>query len=214
MNTSTKSRTVSARRRTREQILEAIRNAAIQEFSSNGFKGTSTQKIAELAGLSKPQLHYYIPSKEELFKELLFSILYSWGDAFAFDPQSEDPKTVLSRYVQRKLEYALQNPELSRIFTNELLSGGTRLDDYWPDAFASTRRKVLVIEQWIADGKIRPLNALIFIQQIWGMTQYYADYALQAQVMMDAPLEDQALQQKIVHELTTSVLLICGLAPD
>ena len=44
----------------RERILGAIREAAIAEFSRHGFKGASTKAIAERAGLTKPQLHYYI----------------------------------------------------------------------------------------------------------------------------------------------------------
>ena len=207
-------RTPRTRHHKRAQIEQAIRQAAIEEFSRNGFKGASTQNIAALAGLTKPQLHYYITSKEDLFQELLFSILHSWSDAFAFDPAAEDPKTVLSRYVQRKLAYALDNPQLSRIFTGELLNGGTRLAQYWPNACASTEHKVATIEQWIAQGRIRPLNALVFIQQIWGMTQYYADYGLQAQTMMHADLDAPQVRQMIVQELTTSVLLTCGLAPD
>jgi len=53
-------------RQSRERIMDAIRAAAIAEFSRNGLKGTSTQAIAERAGLTKPQLHYYIKGKEEL----------------------------------------------------------------------------------------------------------------------------------------------------
>ncbi|MEG1771475.1 MAG: helix-turn-helix domain-containing protein, partial [Comamonas sp.] len=47
----------------RERIMGAIRDAAIAEFSRHGFKGASTKAIAERAGLTKPQLHYYISSK-------------------------------------------------------------------------------------------------------------------------------------------------------
>ena len=66
----------------RERILGAIREAAIAEFSRHGFKGASTKAIAERAGLTKPQLHYYISSKEELYEELLYSVLNGWSGAF------------------------------------------------------------------------------------------------------------------------------------
>ncbi|MDO8776717.1 MAG: helix-turn-helix domain-containing protein, partial [Burkholderiaceae bacterium] len=56
-------------RQSRERIMAAIRVAAIAEFSENGLKGTSTQAIAARAGLTKPQLHYYIKGKEELYEE-------------------------------------------------------------------------------------------------------------------------------------------------
>ena len=66
----------------RERILGAIREAAIAEFSRHGFKGASTKAIAERAGLTKPQLHYYISSKEDLYEELLYSVLNGWSGAF------------------------------------------------------------------------------------------------------------------------------------
>ena len=39
----------------------------------------ATQAIAERAGLTKPQLHYYIRGKDELYEELLGSVLASIG---------------------------------------------------------------------------------------------------------------------------------------
>ncbi|MFP4449526.1 MAG: helix-turn-helix domain-containing protein, partial [Rhodosalinus sp.] len=49
-------------RRRRDEIRRAILDAAIREFAKNGLAGTSTQALAEAAGLTKAQLHYYISS--------------------------------------------------------------------------------------------------------------------------------------------------------
>lgn len=198
----------------RERILAAIREAAIAEFSRHGFKGASTKAIAERAGLTKPQLHYYISSKEELYEELLYSVLHGWSNAFAFDPDSDDPRTALSHYVRKKLDYAFDNPGLSRIFTTEVLGGGRNLGKYWPVAVKSTQQKVDVIHRWIAEGRMRPLDAKLLLMQIWGMTQHYADYAVQVQVMLGLGPDEPVDREAIVRELTTFVLLGCGLAPD
>lgn len=198
----------------RERIQAAIREAAITEFSLHGFKGASTQGIAARAGLTKPQLHYYIHGKEELYEELLSSVLQGWSEAFSFDPASDDPRQVLSQYVRKKLDYALDNPGLSRIFTTEILGGGPNLGKYWPVALRSTQQKTDVIHRWIAEGRMRPLEPRLLLMQIWGMTQHYADYSVQVRVMLgltpDAPID----REPIVRELTTFVLLGCGLAPD
>jgi len=199
----------------RERILAQIREAAITEFGLHGFKGASTQAIAERASLTKPQLHYYIKGKDELYEELLFAVLQGWSEAFAFDDPGADPRRVLSRYIQKKLAYALDNPGLSRIFTNELLGGGPNLGRYWPLAVRSTQQKVELIESWIAKGLMRPLDARLLLMHIWGMTQHYADYAVQVRVMLrlapDAPIE----RAPIERELTNFVLMGCGLlAPD
>lgn len=197
----------------RERIEQAIRTAAIAEFSQHGYRGASTQAIAERAGLTKPQLHYYIGSKQKLYEELLYSVLDGWGEAFAFDPNTDEPRDVLARYVRRKLDYALDNPGLSRIFTSEVLSGGERLDDYWPAAVASTQNKVVVIERWIAQGRLRPLNARMLLLHIWGATQHYTDYAVQVQVMLGLAAGEPLDREAIARELIDFVLRGCGLAP-
>jgi TetR/AcrR family transcriptional regulator len=194
--------------------LGAIREAAIAEFSRHGFKGASTKAIAERAGLTKPQLHYYISSKEDLYEELLYSVLNGWSDAFLFDSKSDDPKTVLSNYVRKKVDYALDNPGLSRIFTTEVVGGGRNLGRYWPVALKSTQQKAAVINRWIAEGRMRPLDAKLLLMQIWGMTQHYADYGVQVPIMLGLAPDEPIDREPIVRELTTFVLLGCGLAPD
>ncbi|MDD0810168.1 TetR/AcrR family transcriptional regulator [Curvibacter sp. RS43] len=201
----------------RERTLAAIRAAAIVEFSQHGFKGASTQAIAERAGLTKPQLHYYIRGKDELYEELLGAVLQGWSSAFVFDAPREglpaEPRQVLAEYVRRKLDYALDHPGLSRIFTGEVLSGGPKLGRYWPEARRSTQRKVEVIEGWIAQGLVRPLDARVLLMQIWGMTQHYADYGVQVRVMLGLPPDAPLDRAPIALQITNFVLLGCGLAP-
>jgi len=198
----------------RERILAQIREAAITEFSLHGFKGASTQAIAERAGLTKPQLHYYIKGKDELYEELLFAVLQGWSEAFAFDASSGDPRRVLTHYIHKKLAYALDNPGLSRIFTNEILGGGPNLGRYWPVAKRSTQAKVDLIDGWIAQGLMRPLDARLLLMHIWGMTQHYADYAVQVRVMLGQKPDTPIARDTVERELTDFVLRGCGLAPE
>lgn len=202
---------LSRQRPGREKILAAIRNAAVEEFSLNGLKGTSTKAIAERAGLTKPQLHYYITGKEELYEELLMQVLHDWKVVFAFEDHPGDPGAVLADYIRKKLDHAFDNPEISRIFTREVLDGGHNLHRYWPNARAFTQQKVDIINAWIAAGLMRPLDARVLLMHIWAMTQSYADYALQTRVMLgvapDAPLD----REPIAKELITFVLQGCGI---
>ena len=75
----------------RKRIQEAIFEAAIEEFANKGFEGASTQSIAQRAGLTKPQLHYYIESKEELYKNILLTILEDWNQIFLGATAEDDP---------------------------------------------------------------------------------------------------------------------------
>ena len=194
--------TRAGRRAGRERILAAIREAAIAEFSLHGLKGTSTQAIARRAGLTKPQLHYYIAGKEELYEELLMSVLHEWKVVLGFDTRSSEPGAVLADYVRQKLDHALDHPEISRIFTREILDGGHNLVRFWPNARAWTQRKVDIIDDWIARGLIRPLDARMLLMHIWAMTQHYADFAIQVRVLMgqapDEPLDREAITREVV----------------
>jgi TetR/AcrR family transcriptional regulator len=197
----------------RERILAAIRAAAVTEFSLHGLKGTSTQAIAERAGLTKPQLHYYIHGKEELYEELLMSVLHDWKVVFSFEDAQNNPGKVLADYIQKKLDHAFDHPEISRIFTREVLDGGRNLERYWPNARVWTQKKIDTINGWIARGLVQPLDARLLLMHIWAVTQHYADFALQVRVMMDrtddAPLDRDAISREVI----AFVLRGCGIRP-
>jgi len=198
----------------RERIMAAIRSAAIAEFSLHGLKGTSTQAIADRAGLTKPQLHYYIAGKEELYAELLMQVLHDWKVVFSFDEGSGDPGQVLAGYIRQKLDHAFDKPEMSRIFTREVLDGGRNLERYWPLSRQWTQKKIDVINGWIARGQMRPLDARLLLQHIWAMTQYHADYALQVRAMGGLPEEAAVDREPVARELIAFILAGCGIGVD
>jgi len=203
-------------RQSRIQVLAAIRRSAIREFSLYGFAGASTQAIAEGAGISKSALHYYIEDKESLYVQLLSEVLAVWDTLFEFGSVSADqpPAQILDRYLREKLAFAFKNPELSRIFTTEVLSGGHRLKQLWPGAVSGTDRTVAVVDGWIRAGRIRALDARLLVMHLWAMTQYYADYAAQAEQMLGKSLHMRKTREHIADELVAFVLCGCGLAPD
>ena len=201
---------VGKARENRDRIMAAIRAAAIAEFSEHGLAGTSTQAIAERAGLTKPQLHYYIRGKEELYEELLNSVVADWRGMF--DAASTNPAKVLGDYIRLKLDLAFDKPEISRIFTREVLDGGRNLGRFWPDARKRTREKVAVIDGWIARGLMKPVDAHTLLMSIWAMTQFYADSALQVQ-QLKKPQQPAWTPDRdaLVEELTRFILRGCGI---
>jgi TetR/AcrR family transcriptional regulator len=197
-------------RQNRESAMAAIRAAAIAEFSQNGLKGTSTQAIAERAGLTKPQLHYYIEGKEQLYEELLMSVVNEWKGMF--DAGATNPAQVLGDYIRSKLELAFEKPEISRIFTREVLDGGRNLEQFWPEARKQTRNKVDAINGWIARGLMQPVDAHVLLFGIWAMTQFYADSALQVQKLRKPAQDGWTPERKaLVEQLTGFVLRGCGI---
>jgi AcrR family transcriptional regulator len=65
--------TLVPKRRSRDDILNRIVEAANKEFKRCGFAGTTTATIAREAGVTEAQLFRYFGSKTNLFRETVFN---------------------------------------------------------------------------------------------------------------------------------------------
>lgn len=195
----------------RKRIRETIFEAAIEEFASKGFGGASTQAIAQRAGLTKPQLHYYIESKEELYKNILLNILEDWNQIFLGATAEDDPAKVLKAYIHNKVEYSIKNPKASRLFTTEIANGAPHLGPYWGPHKAATQNAVKLVQSWVDEGRILPVDPLLFQMHIWAVTQHYADFDAQVRQMMNLKSDEQMDIDRIKTEVTNLFLRACGL---
>ncbi|MHA6262400.1 TetR family transcriptional regulator C-terminal domain-containing protein [Arenibacterium sp. CAU 1754] len=163
----------------------AILEAALDVFSQNGFRGSTVDQIAAAAGLSKPNLLYYFPSKEAIHVALLDGLLGTWLDPLrALDPAG-DPLGEILAYVNRKLEMSRDYPRESRLFANEIIQGAPRIGAELSGALKQlVDEKVAVIEGWIAQGQIAPVNPYHLIFSIWSLTQHYADFDVQVRAVL------------------------------
>lgn len=194
----------------RERIRLAIRHAAIEEFAINGLAGASTQAIAQRAGLSKPQLHYYINSKEDLYEEVLVFIIGEWRSTFFFSADSDDPEKVIRGYIRRKIEYSRRHPAISRVFTNEVVRGAPILRKHWALASQDAHEAANLIQKWIDAGRIDPIDPLLFLMHIWAVTQHYADYEAQIRFMLDVEKPAELNWEHIIEEVTRLFVRSCG----
>lgn len=168
--------------RNRKRILEA----ALDVFSQHGFRGATLDQIADAAGLSKPNILYYFAGKEEIHVTLLNGLMDTWlAPMREIDPQG-DPLDELLRYVQRKLDMSRAFPRESRLFANEILQGAPRMAPHLQAVLKPlVDRTANVIRNWIADGRLAPVDPHHLIFSIWATTQHYADFDAQVQVLME-----------------------------
>lgn len=195
----------------RQQIRAAIREAAIEEFALKGLDGASTQAIARRAGLSKPQLHYYISSKEDLYEEVLLSITEEWSDMFFLSTHSDDPADIIADYIGKKIRHALHHPQITRLFANEIARGAPVLRRHWERSRESVVAAAEVIAQWVENGRIRPVDPFLFQMHMWAITQHYADYETQVRYMLQLDDNQPLDEDRIVGEATRMFLRVCGL---
>lgn len=164
---------------------QAILDAALDVFSAFGFRGATVDRIAEKAGLSKPNLLYYFPSKEAIYRAVLEDTLEEWLRPLHDLDANGDPIAEIRRYIDAKLEMSRTRPEASKLFANEILHGAAAIGDFLRGPMkALIDEKAAVIEGWIADGKLAPVDPRHLIMMIWAVTQHYADFDAQVRAVL------------------------------
>jgi TetR/AcrR family transcriptional regulator len=197
----------------RAVMMDRIHAAALEQFSQNGLRGTSTQEIAERAGISKQQLHYYIESKEALYEALLRRTMQHWAHiGLNTDEDHSDPARSLARLVQRKLDFTLDHPLVSRLFSSEIMSGGHVIRGIWEGGRNSVDAAAEVIRGWVREGKIQPVEPMYLMFHIWALTQHYADYEVQVRFFTRCPSLGSLERDKILAEITALILRGVGLS--
>lgn len=186
----------------------AIRDAALQVFSRHGFGGATLDAIAGEAGLSKPNLLYYYPSKEAIYEDLLTGLLATWLDPLiALDPAGDPVEEILS-YMRRKLDLSHQMPRESRLFAGEILRGAPLIENHLRgDLRRLVDDKARVIETWAAAGRIAQVDGRQTIISIWALTQHYADFEVQVRAVIGTadPLDGAAAHLDTIFRRLLSV---------
>lgn len=180
-------RAAQTQRRTRiqEEKEELILEAALEVFSQRGFHGSTIDQIAEVAGMSKPNLLYYFRTKEAMHRALIDRVLENWLEPLqAFDADG-DPEEEIRSYIRRKLEMAREFPRESRLFANEILQGAPHIAGVLDGPLKElVDEKAEVIRAWIASGKVRDCDPHHMIFSIWSTTQHYADFDVQVKAVL------------------------------
>jgi TetR/AcrR family transcriptional regulator len=172
----------------RDRLEADIAAEAVRVFAESGYEGASVATIAENVGLSKQNLMYYFPTKQALYQRVLDDVLDEWLARMAniAEPDGE-PAEVLRAYIKAKLDFSREHPWGSRVYAMEVISGAPLYGGQIRERVVPLVRKdIEVFERWIAEGRIAPINATHLLFAIWAMTQSYADFAAQMQLVLGA----------------------------
>ena len=198
----------------RDRLEADILEQAVRAFAQSGYEGASIATIAERAGLSKQNLMYYFPSKQQLYQRVLDDVLDDWlarMDLLA-NPDDE-PRDVLRAYISAKLRFSREQPWASRVYALEVINGAPLYGEQIRERVVPLLRKdIAVFEQWITAGKIAPVNATHLMFAIWAMTQSYADFSAQMALVLE---RKQLLRQDFddAEQLITRMVLAAVAVP-
>ena len=181
---------------------DAIVQAAIAEFREHGFNGTSMDRVAAAADVSKRTVYNHFPSKDELFGailERLWQCSQSVADDVAYDP-ARPLRAQLLTVLEQKMALLADTRflDLSRVAMAEMMHAPERAQAM----VARLAEKEEGLPRWIrAAQQAGALRAGVDPQyaahQLHGLVKSFAFWP---QLAMGQPPLDAAQQQQVLAD--------------
>ncbi len=213
MNDGARAKQTRKRTRIQQANEQRILDAALEIFSSFGFRGATVDQIAGAAGMSKPNLLYYFRRKQDIYLAVLTRTLEMWLEPFGEIDPAGDPAAEISAYIARKLEFSRRQPKASRLFLSEILQGAPVLGPVLKGRVKEMAdEKAGVLRDWAGEGKIADVDPYHLIFAIWAITQHYADFETQIKAVLPP---GQRSRDKVIAEANRTVteIFLNGLLP-
>ncbi|MCW3781238.1 MULTISPECIES: TetR/AcrR family transcriptional regulator [Albidovulum] len=198
---------MSKRDATRRENEARILAAAEKVFAEAGFGGATMQLIADMAGLPKANLHYYFATKEELYRKVVQQIFEIWLHAADSFDNAPGPVEAIGAYIDAKMEISRRHPFGSKVWASEVMHGAPVIQDYLETTLREwTKGRADLIQRWIDEGKMAPVDPRHLLYMLWATTQHYADFGHQIETLNGGkPLTDR--QWKAAKDSVKTIIL-------
>lgn len=198
--------------RIQEANRRLILDAALDVFSTYGFRGSTIDQIALIARMSKPNLLYYFRRKEDIYSAVLQQTIGAWAVSLQSINADGDPLDELTSYIRSKLEIAFRNPAASRLFANEIMQGAPVIGTFLrEDMRRLVDEKVAMISGWMDEGKLARSDPHHLLFSIWATTQHYSDFETQLRALLGKDFDAPDACEKTVKAVSS--ILIEGIRP-
>lgn len=198
----------------RERKRQAILNAAICEFQTNGFRGSSMDAISSRAGVSKRTVYNHFESKEALFQAIVMEMFqYAQDDQlFVYDagqPLATQLKQITRRKIDMMSDAHVQN--LVRVIFAEAIHSPHLI----AEALEQYQQNEQALDSWIkaavADGRLKAVDPHYASEQLMGLIKASAFWP---QLIMGKAVPDDAQASQIIDDSVAMFLNYYSTAPD
>lgn len=113
------------------QTQNKLLDAALEAFSENGFKGTSTRDIADRAGVHHPLITYHFKNKEELWRAAANRVFSKFSASLLearIAADGQKPRERMASMMRAYVQYAARNPALHKLMLQESSRESSRLE--------------------------------------------------------------------------------------
>ncbi len=162
--------TVETKQRARRKAFrpDEILDAALEEFTRNGYAGTRLDDVAARAGITKGTIYVYFPSKEELFRAVVRKFRCPFlqdVNQFIAIPKKSTVEFLrgLLEFIYRTMQADRKGREVFRLMIAEAERFPELAGEYHEEVIAPVIEKLReAIEQGVARGEVRRSAALEF----------------------------------------------------
>lgn len=199
----------------RQENERLILVAAEKVFAEAGFGGATMQLIADMAGLPKANLHYYFPTKEALYRQVVHNIFQIWLQAADVFDAASGPAEGIGAYIDAKMEISRRHPAGSKVWASEVMHRAPVIQDYLETTLVDwTNGRMKLIQHWIDTGRMDPVDPRHLLYMLWATTQHYADFGHQIETLNGAQDLSDAQWQAAKNTIKRIILKGIGVAED
>ena len=155
----------------------AVIEAATEEFLSRGFSGTSMDRIAEVANVSKRTVYDHFPSKDNLFQAIVDEILQRVGEMPSHEYSKEKPLDEQLLAIGNTFTTTITDPDfmkLSRVVISRFIQSPEWAHNT-VKAHARLRQDMIAFfEAGKKDGRLKIRNSEMAAAQFCGLIKEIA----------------------------------------
>lgn len=163
---------------------ERILNAAITVFAGKGRHGAHMEEIASLAHINKAMIYYIFHSKDELYFEVLKSILKIARESLSYAiyediKNDKSYEEVISNFISKQILFFYENRNYTKIMIDAMSNGSEEIATAmrYMKGLEKDTETTIVFKNFIERGKrekyIRNIDTDQFIISIVGMVIIY-----------------------------------------
>lgn len=195
---------------TRAKLLES----AIDEFSSEGYSGARTERIARQAGTNIRMLYHYFGSKDDLYVAVLEAVMADLRhDELRLDAEEEEPLAGLLHIADFVDHHFATHPRLRKLLAFENLNEArhlarsNRIPEMSSPVIALIRR---LLVRGVAAGVVRPgIDALHLYVAMVSLSYYGRAHAFTLSRIFNKDLQAagwQKAHQKMTRQMVAAFL--------
>lgn len=195
----------------RKKNQDLIVLAASELFATQGYAATKIVDIATAANVPKANVFYYFKNKEILYSAVLDTITEPLLKASKPLEELDDPILALTQYIREKLRISREHPNASKVFANEVMSGGHALpSSVSKELFLQSQMMLSKFNHWIEQGLMDDVSPHHLMFTLWSSTQTYADFSWQiCNVLKQKKLKNSDFESA-AQFITKLVIQGCG----